>query len=325
MEINEKWLTQAEMLIGRVAKNLKKLVPWSARENLTCYRIYDRDIPEIPIAVDWYDGRLHISVYENLEENVSAKTAEHKHRYNFLAFRLASALNVSDCNVFLKFRIKAEGGGQYSALNNCRKIFSIKENDLTFLVNLSDYVDTGLFLDHRMLRRIVMADSLGKRVLNLFAYTGAFSVYAAAGGALSTTTVDLSNTYLNWARENMRQNGFVGDNHIFIRDDVLGAIVEKRISNMYDLIVLDPPTVSKSKSMHCDLDIQRDHPILLNGLLNQLSPGGTIYFSNNLKSFKFKRELIKCENIEDITKKTLPFDFRSPRVHHSYRLTKELC
>jgi 23S rRNA G2069 N7-methylase RlmK/C1962 C5-methylase RlmI len=319
--VDEKWAAQATMLLNRVAKNRGRLVPWAERERITCYRLYDRDIPELPLVVDWYDGRLHISLYET----PSAPESNQESQASYFGEKLAKYLDVEPKNVFVKFRRRAAGGTQYTPLDHQRHLIPVKEGGLTFLVNLSDYVDTGLFLDHRILRRMVTAEAKGKRFLNLFAYTGAFSVYAAAGGAATTTTVDLSNTYLEWAEKNMRQNGFFCAAHQFIRDDILGALEDGRMRGTYDLVIIDPPTISKSKSMPRSLDIERDHPVLLNGVLSRVSEGGTVFFSNNLKKFRLRADEIHCADITNITDKTRPFDFRSPFVHHSFRLLKRHC
>jgi 23S rRNA (guanine2445-N2)-methyltransferase / 23S rRNA (guanine2069-N7)-methyltransferase len=320
INIDEKWATQSKMLVNRVEKNFRRLGPWAKREQLTCFRIYDRDIPEIPLAADWYDGRLHISFYER---EATLEAARQKQQRGYLATTLGRALGVEPENIFVKSRRRAAGGTQYKPLDAGHNLIPVKENGLTFFVNLTDYVDTGLFLDHRMLRRTVMREAKNKRFLNLFAYTGAFSVYAAAGGARSTVTVDLSYTYLDWAQKNMLENGFWGENHQFVRDDILSALLEPGGRETYDLVVLDPPTVSKSKSMARDLDIQRDHPALLNGVLRRLFPGGTVYFSTNFKKFKLRRDEIDCDDILEITEQTRPFDFRNRFVHHCFRLTRK--
>ena len=319
METDPNYQATAAMLVNRVRKNRRRLAPWASREQISCYRLYDRDIPEIPLAVDWYDGRLHIALYER----ASLPEAQRENWIGHLADALGQALNVPFRNIYIKLRRRAEGGTQYSPLDSRKELIEVQESGLTFLVNLSDYVDTGLFLDHRILRRTVQNESRNKRFLNLFAYTGTFSVYAAAGGAASTVTVDLSNTYLEWAEKNMHRNGFVGAAHRFVKDDILSAFENDRVSGTYDLVVIDPPTVSKSKSMARDLDIQRDHVALLNSALRRTAPGGTVFFSNNLKKFKIDRSRIECDDIRDITDKTRPFDFHSPFVHHSFRLTKD--
>lgn len=319
MEIDAKWEIQSEMFLNRMKKNRRRLLPWAKKERITCFRVYDRDIPEIPLVVDWYDGRLHVALYEKPADDEAAQILW----TSYLARAAAENLGVPANAVFIKVRKRALGGTQYKPLDLSGQLFAVQESDLSFLVNLTDYVDTGLFLDHRILRRMVMKASLGKRVLNLFSYTGTFSVYAAAGGALSTTTVDLSNTYLEWAKKNMGRNGFSGDAHQFVREDILGALGEDRLGGNYDLVILDPPTVSKSKSMSQDLDIQRDHPLLLNAVLRRVSPGGMVFFSTNFKKFKFHREAVDCEDIADISDQTRPFDFRSPFVHHSFRLIRK--
>ncbi len=304
------------MLVNRVQKNRKRLLPWAKKEGLTCYRLYDRDIPELPLAVDWYDGRLHIALFEGQKMSEAVAWVQH------LGAALGAALGVSRGEVYIKFRRRAKGGTQYRPLGAAGHLVPVREAGLTFLVNLSDYIDTGLFLDHRILRRMVMQAAKDKRVLNLFSYTGAFSVYAAAGGARSTVTVDLSNTYIDWAARNMRENGFEGEHHHFVRDDILDAMESGRVSGAYDIAVMDPPTVSKSKAMRRDLDIERDHPLLINAVLSRLVPGGVLFFSNNLKKFKLRGDEIDCDDIENISERTRPFDFRCPFVHHSFRLKK---
>lgn len=312
------WIAQSEMFLNRIAKNRRRLLPWAKREQITCFRMYDRDIPEIPLVLDWYDGKLHAALYGKTAEDEAAQMSWTA----YLVHAAAEDLGVPLDSVFIKYRRRASGGTQYKPLDSTGQLSTVQEFGLTFLVNLTDYVDTGLFLDHRILRRMVMKAAKGKRFLNLFSYTGAFSVYAAAGGALSTTTVDLSNTYLAWAEKNMRRNGYVGDAHRFVREDILGAAAVERIGGMYDLVVLDPPTVSKSKSMARDLDIQRDHPLLLRTVLELVAPGGTVYFSTNLKKFKLNSDSIPCDDIVDISDKTRPFDFRSKFVHHSFCIVK---
>jgi 23S rRNA G2069 N7-methylase RlmK/C1962 C5-methylase RlmI len=318
MDADPKRQEQAEMLINRLKKNRRRLLPWARKENLTCYRIYDRDIPEIPLAVDWYDGRLHVALYERDGADAEAQAA----RTGRLVQEAAASLGVPADSVYIKFRRRAAGGTQYKPVDAKGRLIEVQEAGLTFLVNLTDYVDTGLFLDHRILRRMVMQSAKGKRVLNLFAYTGAFSVYAAVGGARSVTTADLSNTYLDWAKKNMSRNGFLGGAYRYVREDLLRALGSDDLKGPYDLVVLDPPTVSKSKAMDRDLDIQRDHPLLLNAVLRRTAPCGTVFFSNNLKKFKLQPNAVEGADIVNISDKTRPFDFRSPFVHHSFRLTK---
>jgi 23S rRNA G2069 N7-methylase RlmK/C1962 C5-methylase RlmI len=198
----------------------------------------------------------------------------------------------------------------------------VRENGLKFLVNLSDYLDTGLFLDHRVTRSLVRSEAAGKRFLNLFAYTGAFTVYAAAGGAASTTTVDLSNTYLRWAKQNLRLNGFTGQAHRLARDDARKFLEYHPPGPAYDLAVVDPPTFSRSKKLDRDWDIQRDHAELLNRLLRLMTPGGAIYFSTNFRTFKLAADELRRAETREITRQTIPPDFRESRIHRCWRIVK---
>jgi 23S rRNA (cytosine1962-C5)-methyltransferase len=202
-----------------------------------------------------------------------------------------------------------------------KHFFQVQENGLKFSVNLSDYLDTGLFLDHRVMRKRVMEEAKGKHVLNLFAYTGSFSVYACAGGAFTTTTVDLSNTYLNWARENFKLNGFSVAKHQFIKADAK-EWVKQSPTKLYDIVVLDPPTMSRSKMAKSKFDVQEDHPELINHVLKHIVPGGILYFSTNFRNFILQESLLQAERIEDITLESIPKDFRNKKIHYCWKLTK---
>jgi 23S rRNA (cytosine1962-C5)-methyltransferase len=202
-----------------------------------------------------------------------------------------------------------------------KTIFQVRENGLAFIVNLSDYVDTGLFLDHRINRELVRASAANKNVLNLFAYTGSFSVYAAAGGALKVTTVDLSNTYLNWAKENFKANNMPVQDEDFIKADVK-EWVKQDPSTLYDIVVLDPPTISRSKMSRSSFDVQRDHPELLFHVLRHMHPGGVLYFSTNFREFEFSPKRLQVSSIEDITLQSIPEDFRNKKIHYCWRITK---
>ncbi len=308
---------RAEMLLNRVEKNRRRLRSWLRQEGVTCYRLYDRDIPEIPLIVDWYDGRLHVA---RLGRRDDAGFGPEQTRA--VVRGLAEGLGVSPREVFIKQRVRGKGGTQYTPLGASGRRVEVAEDGLRFLVNLSDYLDTGLFLDHRPTRRRVRGEADGKRFLNLFAYTGSFTVHAAAGGAAETTSVDLSNTYLDWARENLRLNGFEGDRHRFVRDDILGALEARRVEGRYDLAVIDPPTVSRSKAMARPFDVQRDHPLLLGRVLERITPGGVVYFSSNLKRFRLTAGELGCREISDISEETIPPDFRNRSVHKCFRLVK---
>ncbi len=305
--------TQAQMLINRVRKNLRRLDPWRRREGISCYRIYDRDIPELPLAIDWYEGQLQIADYA-AEQEVSARAIA----------ELAAALGVPPEQAHLKRHRQQKQGGQYEKIAHTNRRLKVAENGLYFWINPTDYLNTGLFLDHRRTRALVRADASGKRMLNLFGYTGAFTVYAAAGGARSTTTVDLSRRYLDWARANMQLNGFGRGGHRFIRNDVFEFLrhATPNRQGMYDLVVLDPPTASKSKKMSHRLDIQRDHPELVNRSLSLCRPGAVVYFSTNFRKFKLSDKELDSSKIEEITALTIPFDFRDKRVHRCWRIFK---
>ncbi len=316
----QRWREQVDMLSNRLKKNQRKLRSWIKKEKITCYRLYDRDIPELPFAIDWYDGCLLIFLYAQPKKD---NAADLEPWVDFIAKGLASALDVQMTDLYVKRRERLKGGTQYGRLSNKGDRIQVKESGLKFLVNLSDRIDTGLFLDHRPTRQMVRNEAKGKRFLNLFAYTGAFSVYAAAGGALETTSIDMSNTYLDWANENMAINNFKGDTHRFVRKDILGAFDEQTeglLKKRYDLIVLDPPTISKSKKMERALDIQRDHPFLLEQIHHISAPGAVVYFSTNFRKFKLKADGLPYSRIEEITHKTIPPDFQNKRIHRCWRL-----
>ncbi len=304
-----------EMLVNRVQKNRRRLRSWIKREEITCFRLYDRDIPEIPLTIDWYEGRLCVARYEKGELSPSGEDWVPS-----VLETVGEALGVAPERVYVRSRLRGPGGSRYSKRATDRDFFRVHEAGMKFRVNLSDYLDTGLFLDHRATREMVGLEAAGKRFLNLFAYTGAFSVYAAAAGAVGTTTVDMSNTYLDWARRNMASNGFDGPEHRYVRDDILDALDERRIEGEYDLVVVDPPTVSRSKRMKSDLDIQRDHAWMLNRILEICAPGAVIYFSTNFKKFCFDEAKVQCDRIAEISQKTIPPDFRDRRVHRCWRL-----
>lgn len=297
-----------EMLVNRVRKNKRKLKAWIKREAVECYRVYDRDIPEIPMAIDWYSGALHASVYQR-KRPLEAEQAQQ------ILVGLGSALGVAKPNCFLKTRQRQRGDAQYQALNAGSSVRIVEEAGLKFEVNLSDYLDTGLFLDHRPARAWVGDQSTGKRVLNLFCYTGSFSVYAAAGGALETVSVDLSKTYLDWTRRNLELNDHrVGIRHQILRADCLDY-VRQVPSQYFDLIVLDPPTFSNSKAMETTLDIQRDHVGMVGALKQALRPGGVLYFSTNNRRFELASSLANDWVVHDHSERSIPPDFRDRRVH----------
>lgn len=310
---------QAEMLVNRVRKNARGLRRWARREGVTCYRLYDRDIPEIPLAIDWYDGHLHVAQYAMPHK---AHTLEPEWLDAQVA-AVAGALAVPPDRVHVKRRERQRGHRQYERLAPPGQRFVVTEGGLRFSVDLDAYLDTGLFLDHRPTRARVRAEAAGRRFLNLFCYTGAFTVYAAAGGARASTSVDLSRTYLDWARDNLALNDLAGPAHQLVRADVRRFLEQAAADrDLYDLVVLDPPTFSSSKKTDRVLDVQRDHPELIALTLAVTRPGGVVYFSTNARRFRLDEAAITGADIEDITAETIPPDFRDCRIHRCWRLVR---
>jgi len=238
---------------------------------------------------------------------------------------ISAVTGVESEKIFMRQRQRKAGRqGQYDKIDSSKNEFIVEENGLKFKVNLSDYLDTGLFLDHRLTREIVRKEANKKKVLNLFCYTGSFSVYAAAGKASEVVSVDLSNTYLQWAKENMQLNGFNNEKiHHFIQADVM-QYLQKIPGEYYDLVILDPPTFSNSKRMKDFLDIQRDHIFLINRCLFGLKPGGTLYFSTNYTKFILDAGKIESSSIRDITKASTTFDFEGRVSRFCFRIRKEM-
>jgi 23S rRNA G2069 N7-methylase RlmK/C1962 C5-methylase RlmI len=312
-DIEQRIDVHAEMLTNRLRKRARHLRKWAAREQVSCYRLYDRDIPEVPLIVDWYDGRLYLARYERRRE-YSLTWLE------AMATAAGAALGVPEPSIYLKERRRQRGAAQYEPMDRSGERFIVREGQCRLWVNLRDYLDTGLFLDHRDTRLRVAREARGGRFLNLFCYTAAFTVHAAVGGAVETESVDLSHTYLDWAHDNMTLNGMDGPAHRFVRDDVFAYLRSARPG--FDLAVLDPPTFSNSKMMDDVLDVQRDHVQLINGTLALLRPGGVLYFSTGFRRFKLDDASIRTRTIDDITEQTTPEDFRGQRPHRCWRLVK---
>ncbi|MCU0937170.1 MAG: bifunctional 23S rRNA (guanine(2069)-N(7))-methyltransferase RlmK/23S rRNA (guanine(2445)-N(2))-methyltransferase RlmL [Gammaproteobacteria bacterium] len=316
----------AAMLVNRLRKNLATLGRWARRADVTCYRLYDRDLPEYAAAVDLYAGErraLHVQEYAP-PATVDPETAAR--RLAELVAVLPEVTGVSPGEVHLKVRRRQRGADQYTRLGATGSPFQVREGDCRFLVNLTEYLDTGLFLDHRDTRRMIAALAPGTRFLNLFAYTGTATVCAARGGAAETDSVDLSRTYLEWARRNLDLNGVDGPRHRLIQADCPTWLEEQAAAGergpRYGLIFLDPPTFSNSKRMEGVLDLQRDHVRLIRLAAALLSPGGTLLFSTNHRGFRLDRDALSDLAPEDITRQTLPRDFeRSPKVHRCWRIT----
>lgn len=318
----------AEMLANRLRKNLKELGRWAKREGISCYRLYDADMPEYALAIDLYQSDLyqgeqrwlHLQEYE-APKSVDQRKAKHRLREAMAV--IPDVLELPQDNVYFKVRKRQKGSAQYTKQAEEKLFFEIEEHGCHFWINFADYLDTGLFLDHRITRKLVGEQAAGKRFLNLFAYTGSATVYAAKGGAKSTLTVDMSNTYLDWAKRNMVLNGFSGDEHQYVQADCLEWLekggVYKRAK--FDLIFLDPPTFSTSKRMAETFDVQRDHKHLIELAMGLLEEQGDLIFSNNFRKFKLDPELVKKFAIEDISVKTLPKDFaRNPKIHSCWSI-----
>lgn len=320
--INDKDHEQAQLFNNRLTKRARHLRRWPNKRGITCFRIYERDIPEIPLVVDRYEDCLHITEYERPHDR---NLARHRAWLDLMRETAAKALNVTLDKTYLKQRRKNESSGQYQKIDHAGNRMIVHEGGLKFWVNLSDYVDTGLFLDHRIARKRVMDEADGKRMLNLFAYTGAFSVYAAAGGARSTTTVDLSRTYLDWAGDNFEANGLGGRQHKFIASDAIEFLDEaQRRGEKYDLVVFDPPTYSNSKRTDSDWDVQVGYLDVFQRLGAIVANEGVVYFSTNFRRFKFDDQAVRKLGFasREISLQTVPEDFRNRRIHRCWRLTK---
>ena len=312
---------QAEMFANRLKKNVRHLAKWARKNQLDCYRVYDADLPDYAVAIDVYGDYVHVQEYAPPADIDPLKASE---RLDEVMQIIPAVLGVKDDKVALKLRQKQRGSNQYESQAALCQRFEVRENDLRFWINLTDYLDTGLFLDHRITRQMLAENSRGKAFLNLFAYTGSATVYAAAGGAKSTTTVDMSNTYLGWARDNMQLNNFVGEQHQFIRADVLAWLNEPATQDLrFDLIFVDPPTFSNSNKMEGVFDIQRDYSDMLHKVAGLLNPGGEIFFSTNRRDFKLDASTLQGMVINDISKATLPPDFeRNSKIHYCWRIQK---
>ncbi len=316
-EINE----HALMYVNRLKKNAKHIKKWAHKNSVSCYRVYDADIPQYAVAIDIYEDWVHIQEYEAPKTVDQAKAGK---RLNDIIDVTAQVLGIAQEKVVLKVRKKQSGRQQYTKQDNKGRMITVHESDLLFRVNLYDYLDTGLFLDHRLTRQIIYRLAKAKNVLNLFAYTGSASVYAAAGGAKTTTTVDMSNTYLQWAEDNFRCNHLSGKKHRFIRADCMQWLWDaKRAGEVFDLIFLDPPTFSNSTKMQQAFDIRRDHVSLLKQVMGLLSHNGQLIFSTNARKFTLDKTLQDEFAVREITALTLTEDFRRRSLHQCWCLAHQ--
>lgn len=311
------------MFRNRLVKVFRHLGRQAKRMHITCYRLYDHDLPEFPFCIEIYEDKLYIAEYKRRFE---MSEEQHELWLKHCMEIIIPLLDIKEENIFLKLRQRKAGRtGQYQKQADEKTEFVVNEQGLKFIVNLSDYLDTGLFLDHRVTRQLVREESKDKKILNLFAYTGSFSVYAAAGGAGEVVTVDLSKTYLEWAQRNFELNGFKINEepssgpYKFIHADVL-QFIKSIPAGYFDLIVLDPPTFSNSQRMEDTLDVQRDHVELINDCLKGLKEGGVIYFSTNFTKFILDSDNIKAKEIKDIRRRTTPFDFEGRNTRFCFKI-----
>lgn len=301
---------QAEMINNRVRKTWRHLSARMERQNIGAFRLYDRDIPEIRLVVDWVEGHLVVGEYTRWQ------TSGTPHLLATLAQAAASAVDVPPDRVHLKQRrTRPDDGERYGRLGEAGARLPVREHDLRFWVNLDDYIDIGLFPDHRRTRARVRAEAEGKAVLNLFGYTGAFTVAAAAGGASATTTVDANGNYLAWAVENLKLNGLMGEQHAVVRADVR-TWLRAQTTQRWDVAVLDAPSYSDREG---GLDIQRDQRPLVADALAVLRPGGVLYFATNHQAFEPELDDL-AERWREITGETVPEDYRNRKIHRCFKL-----
>ncbi len=306
----------SEAFSNRLRKNSKHWDKWARRQGLSCYRLYDRDLPDYPLAIDRYAQHLHVQEFETTWKGDDA--AYDAWREDCIVV-LGEVLDVPRERIHFKQRRRQRGLAQYEKTGESGEEFIVEEHGLKFWVNLDAYLDSGLFLDHRITRRLVRERAGGARFLNLFAYTGSFTVYAAAGGALSSMTVDMSNTYQDWSRRNFLLNGMNLDSHQRVRVDVFQFLREAHErGDRYDLIVMDPPSFSNSKKMQGVLDVQRDHIELIEGCLRILSAQGELFFSNNRRGFKLDEAALAGHPIRNLSRQTVPEDFTNKKIHQCW-------
>ena len=313
-----------QMFENRLLKNYKHRLKQAKRQNISCWRLYDHDLPEFPICIELYEDYIYIAEYNRRH---ALTDEEHEVWLEETKKIIENMTQVPIEKMFLRVRKRmSHREGQYEKAEEviASKIITVQENGHQFLVNLTDYLDTGLFLDHRITRQIVAEQAPQKNVLNLFSYTSSFSVYCAAAGARSVTSVDLSKTYLQWSQDNFALNKLINpSSYYFIHADVK-QYLKTLPSNEFDLVIMDPPTFSNSKRMKDILDIQMDHVELINDVLKAMKPGATLYFSTNFSRFVLDTEKIHSTQIKDITKATTPFDFDGRLKRWCYKIEKAL-
>lgn len=305
------------ILINRLRKNQRVLGKWARQQNIECFRLYDRDLPEYAFAIDCYGEFVQMAEYQAPasidEEKVNTR------REQAIA-AVQEVLGIARENIVMKARERQRGKQQYEVQNQSKSFFVVNEGPARLWINLHDYLDTGLFLDHRPIRQFIRENAAGKRFLNLFCYTASASVQAALGGATSTLSIDLSNTYLDWARRNFLLNSLGGKQHRLKKADCIDYLASKY--EKFDLIFLDPPTFSNSKSSSNVLDIQQDHASLIGNAMNKLEKGGLLIFSTNKLNFKLDSDALKQFRIRDYTAASLGKDFqRQKKIHQTWLIS----
>ncbi|HEY4936786.1 MAG TPA: class I SAM-dependent methyltransferase [Puia sp.] len=309
------------MFRNRLIKVFRHVSKSAKRQEVTCYRIYDHDLPEFPLCIEKYEDWLYVAEYRR---NHHMEETEHVIWLDDCKAIIEEITGMPAARIVLRTRQrKSNRQDQYQKLDDEQQFIVVREQGLKFKINLTDYLDTGLFLDHRITRAMVRNVSEGGKVLNLFCYTGSFSVYAVAGGATEVVSVDLSKTYLKWATENMELNDLYDPaKHFYLHEDVKQYLLTLP-AGYFDLVVMDPPTFSNSKRMEDFLDIQRDHPTLINQVLAAMKPGGLLYFSTNFSRFQMQTEALSNCIVKDITKATTPFDFQGKLSRFCFLITKQ--
>lgn len=303
--------------VNCIRKKYRHIRKWARRTETNCFRIYDRELHHYPLAIDFYAGRycIHYFSQDRYDPDPPQDLVDE------VEGALQLLLNADPSWIFWRCRIKRAKMQQYEKKDALKEFFTVQEYGVKFRVNLLDYLDTGLFLDHRETRQMAAQLGVGKRVLNLFAYTCSFSVHAAAKGAAYTKSVDMSNTYTDWGRENFLLNGLPLHANRIVRADCLTFLDEEILSGgKYGLIIIDPPTISRSKKMEQMFDIQIDYPRLIDKAIQLLAPDGVILFSTNSRKFIFNEKLFPSCTIQEISHKTLPIDFLDPKIHRCWKI-----
>lgn len=301
-----------DMIKNRLEKNFKKLKPWLHRSTIEAFRLYDRDIPEYPFIVDVYKNSY--VVYDKGD----GRERDQRH-LELIQQALGALFQVASEQVVLKKRERQEGFNQYEKLDSTKKTEIVREHQAQFTVNLYDYLDTGLFLDHRPMRQLIYKTVNGKKFLNLFCYTGSVSVFAALGGA-STVSVDMSQTYIKWAEENFKLNNIDLSKHTFVNENALEWLRNSKYHHYFDVIFLDPPTFSNSKKMDEAFEVEKDQNFLVESCMKLLAPEGILYFSNNKRKFKISEDITAKYRVKDISIETIPQDFHDKKIHNCFEI-----